>query len=251
MIPGGTRWSTKISPSWRRASASANRRASSACGPPRTGTRIRLSSDEPRCLTTAMSRGRLADDLVDGRRDDRYVAVAPVAVGAGVDLAVADARGLAAPAEDEEVGLLFGGGLDDALGGVAADAHDRVDGRAFGHEVEDLLEQPARVAGACRALGQRHALGHLHDPERRQLPGPLVHQGAAEPDELGGRARVGDGDEDPRGERRPVGHPAAFQRSTRYGLSSSNSRAWRSTWISASSVVRARVSMIRLPTRPK
>ena len=40
-----------------RAIASANRIASSACGPPRTGTRIRLMSAAPRCLTTAMSHG--------------------------------------------------------------------------------------------------------------------------------------------------------------------------------------------------
>ena len=68
----------------------------------------------------------------------------------GLDLAVADARGLAAPAEDEEVRLLLGGCLHDPFGGVAADAHDRVDGRPFGHEVEDFLEQPARLAGARR-----------------------------------------------------------------------------------------------------
>jgi hypothetical protein len=34
-----------------------NRTASSACGPPRTGTRTRLMSFEPRCLTTAISHG--------------------------------------------------------------------------------------------------------------------------------------------------------------------------------------------------
>ena len=40
--------------------------------------------------------------------------------------------------------------------------------------VEDALEQPPGVAGARRALGQRHALGHLDDAERRQLAGPRV-----------------------------------------------------------------------------
>ncbi len=37
--------------------ASAKRIASSAWGPPRTGTSTRLISREPRCLTTAMSHG--------------------------------------------------------------------------------------------------------------------------------------------------------------------------------------------------
>ena len=57
VIPGGTRWRTTTVASWCWAIASANRTASSACGPPRTGTRTRLISREPRCLTTAMSHG--------------------------------------------------------------------------------------------------------------------------------------------------------------------------------------------------
>ena len=43
----------------------------------------------------------------------------------------------------------------------------------------------------------------------------------------------------------------ARQRSTRYGFSSSNWRAWRSTRSSAWSVVTSRFSMTKLPTRPK
>ena len=50
--------------------ASAKRSASSAWGPPRTGTRTRWISRAPRCLTTAMSHGDVADDLVDRRRED-------------------------------------------------------------------------------------------------------------------------------------------------------------------------------------
>ena len=83
--------------------------------------------------------GRLAQDLVDRRREGR-------------GHALADGRGLAAPAEDDEVGLELRGDLDDALGGVPPDAHDRVDARALGHEVEDALEQASRVARAGGAF---------------------------------------------------------------------------------------------------
>ena len=196
--------------------------------------------------------GRVAHDLVDRRGEDHRSG------------AVARPAGAAAPAEDDEVGLLLGGRLDDALGGMAPDPHDRVDRRPVGGEVEDALEEPAGVAGPGRALGQRHPLGHLDDPERGQLTGPLVEHGGAEPDELLGRHRVGDRDQDPGGRgrsrvvgrlarrtapRRPRSSAAARrrpQRSTRYGLSSSNSRACRSTRSSACSVVRCRFSMTKL-----
>ena len=165
--------------------------------------------------------------------------------------------GAPAPAEDDEVRFLFGGRLDDALGRVPADAHDRVDGRAVRGVVEDPLEEAPGVAGAGRALGQRHPLGDLDDPERRQLAGPPVEHRGTEADELLGRHRVGDRDEDPGGERRPGHQPAtasacaSAQRLTRYGFSSSNSRAWRSTRSSACSVVTLRFSMTKLATRPK
>ena len=68
-----------------------------------------------------------------------------------------------------------------------------------GGEVEDLLEEAAGVPRARRALGQRHALGDLDDAERRELAGARVEQRGAEPDQLLGRRRVCDGDEDPRG----------------------------------------------------
>ena len=189
----------------------------------------------------------IADDFVDRRREHRR----PVAV-AGV-------RRLAAPAEDHEVRLLLAGSLDDALGRPPADAHDGMDRRAFGREVEDALEEPAGVPRPRRALRQRHPLGHLDDPERGQLAA-LVEDRRAELDQLLGGERVGDRDQDPRGERRAAhartsawaffaGFPV--QRSTRYGFSSSNSRAWRSTRSSACSVVIERFSMTKLPTRPK
>ncbi len=57
VMPAGTRWRTTTVAPWNVAIASAKRMASSACGPPRTGTRTRLISREPRCFTTAMSHG--------------------------------------------------------------------------------------------------------------------------------------------------------------------------------------------------
>ena len=97
---------------------------------------------------------RLADDLVDRRREDHRPAPA-VAVG----------RRLPAPAEDDEVGLLFRGGLDDALGGVPADADDGVDGRPVGCVVEDLLEQPPGMPGTSYTGSEVHGASRgLHYP---------------------------------------------------------------------------------------
>ena len=71
VTPWGTRCITATVAPCLSASASATRSASSACGPPRTGTRIRRMSRAPRCLTTAMSHGasRTASSIVG--RDDR------------------------------------------------------------------------------------------------------------------------------------------------------------------------------------
>ena len=200
VIPGGTRWRTVTVASWWRAMASAKWSASSACGPPRTGTRTRRISFEPRCLTTAMSHG-------DSRTTSSMVGEKTVG-----PLRVAAAGGPTAPAEDDEVGLLLGGRFDDPLGRVPADAHDRVDRRPVRGVVEHPLEEPPGVPGARRALGQRHALGHLDDPERRQLARPPVEHRGAEPDELLGGHRVGDRDEDPA---RGAAPSAAISRSPR------------------------------------
>ena len=77
-----------------------------------------------------------------------------------------------------------------------------MDGGPVGREVEHPLEEPPGVSGPRRSLGQRHALRHLHDPQRRQRAGPLVEQRGAQPDELLGGERVGDRDEDPPRQRR-------------------------------------------------
>ena len=209
-------------------------------------------SRAPRCLTTAMSHGdsRTTSSMVGEKMGTLW----PSRPGR-----------TAAPAEDDEVGLALGGRLDDAFRRVPADAHDRVDGRALGRVVEHPLEQPARVARARRALGQRHALGHLDDAQRGELAdrgsssdAPMRTSSSA----VSGLAtgmRIGS-------ERRRAHAPVAAHRraaraaaslirgasaAARYGLSSSNSRACRSTRSSASSVVCRRFSMTKLPTRPK
>ena len=147
---------------------------------------------------------RFAHDLVDRRREDHRPR--PVTGSAGPP----------APAEDDEVRLLLGRGLDDALGRVTTDPHDRVDRRAVGRVVEDALQEPPGVACPRRALGQRHALGHLDDAQRGQLARALVEHRRAEADELLGGQRVGDRDQDPGGERRLGGHQAdSLQRVSR------------------------------------
>ncbi len=84
---------------------------------------------------------------------------------------------------------------------MAPDAHDRVDAGALRHEVEDALEESPRMPGPGGALRQRHALGHLDDPQRGQLATVRIEQVRAEPDQLLGSRRVRDGDDDPGGQR--------------------------------------------------
>ena len=112
----------------------------------------------------------MADDLVDGRGEDGRT--------------VAACRGPAAPAEDDEVGLLLGGGFDDPFRGVPADAHDGMDRRPVRGVVEDLLEEAPGVPGTGRAFAQGHPLGHLDDPERGQLAGPPIEHRGTKADEL-------------------------------------------------------------------
>ena len=150
----------------------------------------------------------LAHDLVDGRADDRAAA------------GITARAGLAAPAEDHQVGLLLRRRLDDAGRRVPADPDERVDDRALGDVVQDLLEEAPCLPGPGRALGQRHALGHLDDAQRRQLAGSRLQERRADADQLLRGQRVGDRDQDPGGQRL-CGHapapaaPAARQRSTR------------------------------------
>jgi hypothetical protein len=100
--------------------------------------------------------GGFARDLVDGRGEDGRAAVATIV-----------ARGrLAAPTEDDEVGLLLGCGLGDALRRMPADADHGLDRRARRGVVEHFLEQPPGMPRAGRALGQRHPLWDLDDSQR-------------------------------------------------------------------------------------
>ena len=105
------------------------------------------------------------------------------------------AAGPPAPAEDDEVGLLLGGQLDDALGGAAADAHDGAQLDAGWRELEHPLQQPARLPRPRGALRERHALGHLDDAERRERAA-VLDQRRADAHQVGGGPRVGERHQD-------------------------------------------------------
>ena len=187
---GGTTCRTSTSASKAAAAPSAKRSASSACGPPRTGARMRRTS-----LDAAL----LDDRDVAGRSRTTSSMVA-LKTGSSPIVASPPARP-AAPAEDDQVGLLLGGQLHDALRGTSPDAHHGAQVDAVGRELQDPLQQPARLARPRRALGQRHALGHLHDGQRgehaavRQQRRPDAHQ-------VGRGPRVGERDEDAAGQAR-------------------------------------------------
>jgi hypothetical protein len=99
---------------------------------------------------------RLADAGVDGVREDRARARGP------------PAGRPAAPAEDQHP-IELPGGLHDALGRAPADPHQRPDPGALRCVVQDLLEEPPRLAGLRGTVGQGDVLRHFHDPERGQL----------------------------------------------------------------------------------
>ena len=148
---------------------------------------------------------RVPNDLVDRRAEDGRLGARP---GRG---------GLAAPAEDDQLRVELGRRLDHAFRGAPPDADDGVDRHSLGRVVEDALQQPAGLPGLGGALAERRSLGHLHDPEHGQAAALAVEQGRADPDQLLGGQRVGDGDQDSRGERR-ARHSAGRFRAGAAGL---------------------------------
>ena len=192
-MSGGTTCSTSTSAPKAGPSASAKRRASSACGPPRTGTRMRRTSLDAALLDDRDVAGRVAHDLVDGRAEDGLGRSAAGTLAARL-------RGGPAPAEEDEVGLLFrrpprrcprprGGRC-----GPWSAARRRP------------ARTPARAAagdapGARGWRPRRAAMpsAHLDDAERREHAAVLQERGA-DAHEVGRRARVGERDEDADGQ---------------------------------------------------
>ena len=206
---------------------------------------------------------RLADDGVDRGGEDRWRSrlgtrqprLGGLRLGAGGLGRGARPR----PAEDDEIGPFLADRLDDAVGRPTPDADHRPQLHALlVAEVEDALEQAPRDAGLVRALGQADALGDLDDAEGGDLGRPPIRDAGADPDEIARGARVGERQEDPV-RLAPAGchqRPSdsariAFQRVTRYGLSSSNSRACSSMTRSAWSVVISSVWLMKPAVRPK
>ena len=257
--PLGTTCSTTTWAPNRLPRSRASRIASSACGPPRTGTRIDSTWSRPRCLTTAMSQGdsRTTASMVEektgagSRRSRRR--------SCGLGCAGRLARGRrAAPAEDDQVGALLADRLDHTVGRATADADHGPDlDPLLVPEVQDALQEAPGGARLGGALRERDALRHLDDPERGDLGRPPTGQAGADAHQVARRARVGKRQQDPvrlaaRGHQRPpLPSRISRQRATRYGLSSSNSFAWPSTTRSAWSVVISSVSPMKLAVRAK
>ena len=162
VIPGGTRCRTTTVGVVVRGDRIGEADRELCVGPPRTGTRTRLISREPRCLTTAMSHG-------DSRTTSSMVGEKTVGPPLWPSLPIG-----ALPPQPKMMRSASCSADASMIpsGGVLPDAHDRVDRRAVRGVVEHLLQQSPGVPGPRRAFGQRHALGHfLDDPQRRQLAG--------------------------------------------------------------------------------
>ena len=171
----GITWTTSTAASKWRPRAAAKRSASSACGPPRTGARIRRTVFTPRCLTTQMSHGpsRTTSSMVGERR-------LPSSAG----------HRRAAPAEDDQVGFFLGRDLDDALRGAAADAHDRAQVHARWRELEDSL-QPAAAPASLRVAPSDSGMPSGTRRCQRRQRAARSHQPGADAHQIGGCARVG------------------------------------------------------------
>jgi hypothetical protein len=128
--------------------------------------------------------GRLAHHLVDRRAEHRGRA--------------ASTSGPSAPAKENEVGLLFGGGLDDPFGCPTPDSNLGAQLDAFRRELQHLLEQPPRVARLRRPFRERDAFRHFHDSQCRERAAGL-HQGSADPHQVARRTRIRNRQQDSRG----------------------------------------------------
>ncbi len=194
-VPFGTTCSTATCAPKRLPRSRARRMASSACGPPRTGTRIERTSSTPRCLTTAMSHGdsRTTASMVG----EKTAGPSRRAPARGLRPCGRGRRRRAAPAEDDEVRSLLPHRLDHAVGGPSPDPDHGPDLDALlVAEVKHALQQAARGASLGGALRQGDALRHLHDAERGDLGGAAVADPRADADQVARRARVGQRQQD-------------------------------------------------------
>ena len=141
---------------------------------------------------------RLADDLVDGWAEDRVDRPRPGALPSR-------RWRWSAPAEKDQVGLLLGRRLEDALCGSSPDAHGGPQLDVIRCELLDALQQASCLASAGRSLGERRSFRHLDDAQRGEHAA-MLHERGADAHEVGRRARVGEGQQD--AGRQPAPTPA-------------------------------------------
>ena len=178
----------------------------------------------------------VADDLVDGGREH-------------VRRAVVAAAGRAAPAEDDEVRLVLGGQLDDALRRPAPDAHHGPQVHAGRRELEHALEQPARLARAVAPSESGWPSGTSTMDSAVSVP-PGSSSAAPMRTRSAAVRGLASGMQDAlRGappsawtDRSPTSAIQRSQAATNAGFARSKAAACRSTTVSASSVVISRVS---------
>ena len=199
--PFGTTCSTTTFAPKRLARSRLMRIASSACGPPRTGTRIESHVLEAALLDDRDVARRLAHDRVDRRAEHRS-RQSPLAgehhLGVlGLGPCGLRRRRRSAPAEDDEVAALLADRLDHAVGGMAADADQRPQlDPLLVAEVEHALEEAARGPRLGRALGEADALGHLDDAECGDLGRAPIGDAGTDAHEVARRPRVRERQED-------------------------------------------------------
>ncbi len=163
--------------------AVAKRSASSACGPPRIGTRIRPTSLMPRCFTTAMSDGasRTTSSMValktgpspSSRRPGGRPPQPKMTRSASSSVAISTMPSAARRPMRTTVRR----------------------STPSGRELQDPLQQPPRLARPGRPLRQWHAFRHLHDGQRGDHA-TVRQQRRADTHQVRRRPRVGKRDED-------------------------------------------------------
>ena len=200
-MPFGTTWSTTTFASKRFARSRLIRIASSACGPPRTGTRIDRTWSRPRCLTTAMSHGdsRTTASMV-GEKTARGSARSPART---ISVASASARaacdGVGGPPQPKMTRSL----LSSPTASITPSAAWRPMRTSVRSSTPSSSPKSStrwssrREVRAWVAPSERLTpSGHLDDAEGRDLGRPAVRHAGTDADEVARRSRVRERQED-------------------------------------------------------
>ena len=197
--------------------------ASSACGPPRTGTRIERTCSTPRCLTTAMSHGdsRTTASMV-GEKTGRRAARRPRSASASRARRAGDG-GPPQPKMTRSVPSSPTASITPSAARRPMRTMVRISTPSSSPKSRTRCSSRREVRAWVAPSDRRDALRDLDDAERGDLGRPPVADAGADAHQVARRARIGERQQDavrraPRAAIRPSpGRPRASPSSARRG----------------------------------